>query len=71
MRCFIIRRAQKDLYLLQQEPYKRIKMAIWGLGEDPRPNGCKKLIGREGWRIRVGDYRVIYERFISDKRDHE
>lgn len=31
------------------------------LAEDPRPRNCRKLQGREGWRIRVGDYRVIYE----------
>jgi mRNA interferase RelE/StbE len=30
-------------------------------GEDPRPHGSRKLVGRDGWRIRVGRYRVIYE----------
>lgn len=29
--------------------------------EEPRPSGCKKLKGREGWRIRVGDYPVVYD----------
>jgi mRNA interferase RelE/StbE len=28
---------------------------------DQRPPGCRKLAGQEGWRIRVGDYRVVYE----------
>jgi mRNA interferase RelE/StbE len=31
------------------------------LGSNPRPNGCKKLKGRDGYRIRVSDYRIIYE----------
>jgi len=41
--------------------------AISALASDPRPNGCKKLKGSEGelWRIRVGDYRVVY--FIEDE----
>jgi mRNA interferase RelE/StbE len=30
------------------------------LETDPRPPGCVKLAGREGWRVRVGDYRVLY-----------
>jgi mRNA interferase RelE/StbE len=35
------------------------------LRSEPRPPDVKKLKGREGWRIRVGDYRVIYS--ITDK----
>jgi mRNA interferase RelE/StbE len=31
------------------------------LANDPRPPGCKKLKGRDGYRIRVGDYRIIYQ----------
>ncbi len=58
---FILRRAQKELSALPIESYERVKQAIQGLGDDPRPAGSKKLTGREGWRIRVGDYRVIYE----------
>lgn len=35
---------------------------VWSaLHEDPRPTGSVKLAGTELWRIRVGDYRVIYE----------
>jgi mRNA interferase RelE/StbE len=34
--------------------------AIETLAENPRPQGCKKLKGREGYRIRKGDYRIIY-----------
>jgi len=36
------------------------------LEHDPRPPGCKKLRGRDAWRIRIGDYRAIYE--IEDDR---
>lgn len=40
---------------------QRISIALDGLKEQPRPQGCIKLQGREGlWRIRVGDYRIIY-----------
>jgi len=58
---FILRRALKELAKLPPEIYERIKAAIWGLGQEPKPAGCQKLTGREGWRIRVGNYRVIYE----------
>ncbi|WP_373456907.1 type II toxin-antitoxin system RelE/ParE family toxin [Chryseobacterium sp. MDT2-18] len=34
--------------------------------EDPRPVGCKKLKGRDSYRIRIGNYRVIYEIFDSE-----
>lgn len=36
------------------------------LGNDPRPSGCKKLKGRDAYRIRIGDYRAIYE--IQDNK---
>jgi mRNA interferase RelE/StbE len=45
---------------------KRLGEAINALRLDPRPPGCKKLSGRDGWRIRVGDYRIIY-RIVDDK----
>jgi mRNA interferase RelE/StbE len=57
----ILRRAQKELAGLTDEPYERAKSAIGALGENPRPSGCKQLAGRENRRIRVGDYRVVSE----------
>lgn len=57
----ILRRAQKELADLSKIDYERVRDAITVLSENPRPVGCKKLVGREGWRIRSGDYRVIYE----------
>jgi mRNA interferase RelE/StbE len=57
----ILRRAQKELAALPANGYSRVKSAILSLEDEPRPKTCKKLVGRDGWRIRVGDYRVIYE----------
>ncbi len=45
---------------LPPEVFARVDAKIRGLGEDPRPQGAEKLRGKEGWRIRIGDYRVIY-----------
>jgi mRNA interferase RelE/StbE len=40
---------------------RRALRAVEALADDPRPNGCRKLVGSENaYRIRVGDYRVIY-----------
>ena len=63
MRCTvqILRRAQRALSALPQRDFERIRDAIFALADDPRPPGCAKLSGREAWRIRVGQYRVIYE----------
>ncbi len=57
----ILRRAQKELAGLPKADYERVRDVVDALAENPRPAGCKKLVGREGWRIRSGDYRVIYE----------
>jgi mRNA interferase RelE/StbE len=60
-RILILRRAQKELAQVPGGSYEHARDAIRALATDPRPSGCLKLTGREGWRIRVGDYRVIYE----------
>ncbi len=57
----ILRRAQKELADLPKADYVRVRDAVAALADDPRPAGCKKLVGREGWRVRSGDYRVIYD----------
>jgi mRNA interferase RelE/StbE len=63
---FLERRAQSDLDRLAPDVFRRIIRAVKGLASDPRPSGCRKLIGSQsGWRIRVGDYRVVYE--VDDK----
>jgi mRNA interferase RelE/StbE len=38
----------------------RVSKAILALEENPFPHGCKKLKNRDGFRIRIGDYRVLY-----------
>jgi len=57
----ILRRAQRELRRLPHEDYERVREAIRALAQNPRPPGCLALTGRTGWRIRVGNYRVIYE----------
>jgi mRNA interferase RelE/StbE len=59
-RVSILRRAQKELSRLPDGTFERVRDALRALAQEPRPTGCKKLKGREGWRIRVGDYRVLY-----------
>ena len=57
----IERPAQKALSRIPQ-PYQDIIIdAIRNLSGEPRPHGTRKLSGRDAWRIRVGDYRIIYE----------
>jgi mRNA interferase RelE/StbE len=63
----IERTAERDLQSLPSNILNRIAPRIKALAEDPRPSGCHKLTGsRNDWRIRIGDYRVVYE--IDDKR---
>lgn len=57
----IRRRAARELAEIPLRDYERVKRSIFALAEDPRPQGCLKLTGRAGWRIRIGNYRVIYE----------
>ncbi len=58
---FIEARADKALGKLPREVQERLEAAMDALAEDPRPQGSRKLSGREGYRIRVGDYRVLYD----------
>ena len=58
---FIERAAQRALAKVARPAQDRIVEALQKLGDQPRPAGAKKLRGREAWRIRIGDYRVIYE----------
>jgi mRNA interferase RelE/StbE len=61
------RSARKQLQLLDRALALRIIGRIESLAVTPRPVGCVKLEGGSGlWRIRVGDYRVIYQ--IDDYR---
>jgi len=54
--------AAKEIRKLDPGVRNRILAAITALEGDPRPSGCKKLVGEDdAWRIRIGDYRVLYE----------
>ncbi|MFW0771858.1 type II toxin-antitoxin system RelE family toxin [Paenarthrobacter nitroguajacolicus] len=54
--------AVRQLRKLPAEARRRIQAAIEILAESPRPPGAKKLSGNSGdWRVRTGDYRIIYE----------
>ena len=58
--------AAKELDALDNALFARIDRKILALAENPRPSGCKKLRGyKDQWRIRVGDWRVVY--IINDE----
>jgi mRNA interferase RelE/StbE len=65
-RVELTKRARRDLQSIQRPTRTRVEAAIRTLGDDPRPPKAKPLVGRPGWRIRIGDHRVIYE--IEDDR---
>ncbi|MBL7202198.1 MAG: type II toxin-antitoxin system RelE/ParE family toxin [Anaerolineae bacterium] len=59
---YLERAAERDLRKLPAETFHRIIPRIRALAETPRPPGCRKLTGSDSdWRIRIGEYRVIYE----------
>jgi mRNA interferase RelE/StbE len=73
----LARRADRELASLEQSTRSRIIERLRELRDDPFPRGAVKLQGRESvYRIRVGDYRVLYEVFrkeaivLVDKVDH-
>ena len=56
------RRAESDIRKLTEQVFHRIIPHIKALAEDPKPPGCRKIAGsKNDWRIRIGEYRVIYE----------
>lgn len=75
-----VRSARKELERLPDAILRRVFVRIEDLAGTPRPPGCKKLRGaRDLWRIRIGDYRVVYHldddrrvveiRAIGDRKD--
>jgi mRNA interferase RelE/StbE len=60
--------ADKQLAKVKDRILKaRLMRAIYDLGDEPRPSGCLKLVGEtDQWRVRVGDWRVVY--VIEDGR---
>ncbi len=64
-RIKILPQAQKDLDQLHSKIFINIKNRIINLARNPQPFGALKLTNEEGYRIRIGDYRVLYR--IDDK----
>ena len=63
------RRAEKDLKKLPSVLFQRIIEKIQPLAENPKPQGSRKITGsKNDWRIRIGDYRAIYEINEREKR---
>lgn len=60
MKVFLTTKADQELSKTPQKMYQIILERIEKLGNNPFPAACKKLINREGWRIRIGDYRILY-----------
>lgn len=61
--------AQKDIFKLPLHIRERAEAVIDLFNAEPRPYGCKKLKGLPNiWRVRVGDYRILYN--IDDKQRH-
>ena len=56
----IKKEAEKELRSLPKVDLKRAIQKIKSLGDNPRPQGAEKLKGEEGYRIRQGDWRVVY-----------
>ena len=54
------RKTRRQLDRIHESDFSRITKAILQLEDDFRPAGCRKLRGLDGWRVRVGNWRVIY-----------
>jgi len=65
-RVRIEKQASKALEKIDVVIRKRIVEVIRSLADNPKPPGSKKMKNREGWRVRIGDYRVIYG--VNDER---
>ena len=56
----IKRSAERELRNLPRKDLLRIIRRIQRLAAEPRPSGCEKLVGENGYRLRQGDYRILY-----------
>lgn len=54
-------KAQKQINRLTPPHFKRVQDSIDGLADNPRPIGALKLQGSDSYRLRIGDYRVLYD----------
>ncbi len=60
-RLFFYRDAAKDLRRVPEKYTARIVERIGGLSDNPRPHGCEKLSALDRYRLRRGDWRILYE----------
>jgi mRNA interferase RelE/StbE len=60
-RLFIKPSAGKEIEALPKQDRRRIVAKITSLSHDPRPPGCEKLSGHDQYRLRQGNYRILYE----------
>ena len=68
-RVILSSQAHRDLDRFYGEVHKRLLSAIKQLSENPRPNDCRKMQGTVNeWRIRVGEYRIIYTIDDSERK---
>ena len=65
-RVDVHREVVRALRRLPANDADRVSAAIDGLADVPRPSGAKKLKGGLGWRLRVGEYRILY--YVSDRQ---
>ncbi len=60
-RIEVKRSAAKEIAALQKADCQRVVARLQALADEPRPPGCEKLTGDDKYRVRQGDYRILYE----------
>ncbi|MCK4665030.1 MAG: type II toxin-antitoxin system RelE/ParE family toxin [Bacteroidales bacterium] len=60
-KVLVEKKVKKILKKLPKSDYTKVKKSILSLGQEPRPAGYIKLKDREGYRIRQGNYRIVYD----------
>jgi mRNA interferase RelE/StbE len=63
---FLKKSAEKECDALPEAIFQRIRKKLLDLASEPRPFGVQKLHGQDAYRIRAGDYRILYR--IDDSR---
>ena len=59
-KIYLLSQAQKDLDAFRGKIFKQIEVKLMALGQNPRPPGSIKLTAEDGYRLRSGDYRIVY-----------
>lgn len=67
-RVYLTRRADRELKRLPPDVKERVEERVRELSSDPLPRGVAKLVGLEdAYRVRVGDYRILYRVYWEEK----